>query len=56
MTEARAGVLKLNATTAGVDMTAPFGGWKSSGVGPAEHGASDREFFTRVQTLYGAPG
>lgn len=32
--EARAGVLKFNSSTAGVDIMLPFGGWKSSGLGP----------------------
>lgn len=31
----------------------PFGGWKSSGIGVPQHGASNREFFTRAQALYG---
>lgn len=50
--EARAGILKINRTTAGADIDLPFGGWKASGIGPAEHGESDREFFTRVQAVY----
>jgi acyl-CoA reductase-like NAD-dependent aldehyde dehydrogenase len=50
---ARAGILKLNQSTVDADACSPFGGWKASGAGPAEHGASDREFFTRVQTIYG---
>ena len=53
LAEAQAGVLKVNAATAGVDMTVPLRGWKSSWVGPAEHGSCDREFYTRVQTVYG---
>ncbi len=52
LAEIRAGVLKLNSTTADADATSPLGGWKASGIGPAEHGPSDREFFTRIQTLY----
>lgn len=51
--EARAGVLKLNSSTAGVDITLPFGGWKSSGLGPPEHGDSDVQFYTRMQAVYG---
>jgi acyl-CoA reductase-like NAD-dependent aldehyde dehydrogenase len=50
---ARAGVLKLNSATAGADVTLPFGGWKASGIGPAEHGESDLQFFTRAQAVYG---
>ena len=51
--EAQAGILKLNSTTAGVDVTLPFGGWKASGVGPPEHGEADRLFYTRMQAVYG---
>ncbi len=51
--KAECGVLKLNQTTLGVRPEAPFGGWKASGLGPFEHGCSDREFYTRIQTLYG---
>jgi acyl-CoA reductase-like NAD-dependent aldehyde dehydrogenase/nicotinamidase-related amidase len=53
--EAQAGILKVNASTAGADPTLPFGGWKSSGVGPPEHGEADRLFFTRLQTVYESP-
>jgi acyl-CoA reductase-like NAD-dependent aldehyde dehydrogenase len=49
--EVRAGVLKIGRATAAVAAGAPFGGWKSSGVGPAEHGPSDREFYCRAQTI-----
>jgi acyl-CoA reductase-like NAD-dependent aldehyde dehydrogenase len=53
---ARAGVLKLNRATAGVDADAPFGGWARSGVGPPEHGLGDEVFYTRRQTVYAEPG
>jgi aldehyde dehydrogenase (NAD+) len=49
---ARAGILKFNRSTADAEVDIPFGGWKESGIGPAEHGPSDREFFTRVQAVY----
>jgi acyl-CoA reductase-like NAD-dependent aldehyde dehydrogenase len=49
---AQAGVLKINQSTAGVGIEAPFGGWKASGVGPPEHGAGNAEFFTRWQAVY----
>jgi acyl-CoA reductase-like NAD-dependent aldehyde dehydrogenase len=52
LAEARAGVIKFDRSTVDADATSPLGGWKASGVGPAEHGPSDREFFTRVQTVY----
>jgi aldehyde dehydrogenase (NAD+) len=54
--EARAGVLKINATTAGVDIALPFGGWKASGIGPPEHGEGDRMFYTRPQAVYFSQG
>lgn len=54
LAEARAGILKINSATAGVDVSLPFGGWKLSGVGPPEHGAGDRLFYTRMQAVYGA--
>ena len=53
LVEARAGILKLNSATAGVDASLPFGGWKSSGLGPPEHGGGDPLFYTRMQALYG---
>jgi acyl-CoA reductase-like NAD-dependent aldehyde dehydrogenase len=52
LNEARAGILKINAATAGAAGDAPFGGWKDSGVGPPEHGTADLEFYTRRQTVY----
>jgi acyl-CoA reductase-like NAD-dependent aldehyde dehydrogenase len=53
--EARAGILKINQSTADAGLDVPFGGWKSSGLGPPEHGRFDREFFTRPQAIYLAP-
>jgi acyl-CoA reductase-like NAD-dependent aldehyde dehydrogenase len=53
--EAHAGILKINLATADADAEAPFGGWKASGIGPPEHGASDREFYMRTQTVYTKP-
>jgi acyl-CoA reductase-like NAD-dependent aldehyde dehydrogenase/nicotinamidase-related amidase len=49
---AQAGILKLNTSTAGAEAMAPFNGWKSSGIGPPEHGFGDIEYFTRWQTVY----
>ena len=51
--EAEAGILKWNTSTADADASAPFGGWKASGVGPPEHGAGNVEFYTRAQAIYG---
>ena len=52
--QAKAGILKFNSSTAGVDASLPFGGWKASGLGPPEHGEGDRLFYTRMQAVYGA--
>jgi acyl-CoA reductase-like NAD-dependent aldehyde dehydrogenase/nicotinamidase-related amidase len=52
LAEAQAGMLKLNSATAGADVSLPFGGWKSSGIGPPEHGESDPLFYTKTQTVY----
>ncbi|MCK5378098.1 MAG: aldehyde dehydrogenase family protein, partial [Acidobacteria bacterium] len=49
---AQAGILKINGATAGADASAPFGGWKTSGMGPPEHGEFNREFYTRPQAVY----
>ena len=50
--EARAGILKIGSATAGVGGETAFAGWKASGVGPAEHGSGDPEFYTRPQAVY----
>src|SRR5262249_32967358 len=54
--EARAGILKINTSTAGADVSLPFGGWKASGIGPPEHGEGDRLFYTRIQAVYNTDG
>ncbi|HEV2694311.1 MAG TPA: aldehyde dehydrogenase family protein [Verrucomicrobiae bacterium] len=54
LAEAEAGMLKLNSSTAGADVSLPFGGWKMSGLGPPEHGVGDVLFYTRLQAVYGA--
>lgn len=48
------GIVKWNGATADAGVEAPFGGWKASGLGPAEHGPADLEFYTRAQSLYEA--
>ncbi|WP_125129983.1 aldehyde dehydrogenase family protein [Microbacterium sp. 10M-3C3] len=47
-----AGMVMVNAPTAGVDYHVPFGGAKGSSYGPKEQGTYAREFFTRVKTAY----
>jgi acyl-CoA reductase-like NAD-dependent aldehyde dehydrogenase/nicotinamidase-related amidase len=53
LADAEAGILRLNPSAFPVAADAPFGGWKSSGMGPPEHGRWDREFFARPQAIYG---
>jgi acyl-CoA reductase-like NAD-dependent aldehyde dehydrogenase len=50
---ARAGILKLNQATVEAGVDVPFLGWKDSGIGPPQHGAANRIFFTRAQAVYG---
>lgn len=53
---ARAGMVMVNAPTAGVDYHVPFGGTKRSSYGPREQGAFARDFYTTVKTGYVNPG
>jgi alpha-ketoglutaric semialdehyde dehydrogenase len=50
--DAEAGILKINRATSDAGVNVPFGGWKRSGIGPPEHGPSNREFYTRTQSVY----
>ena len=52
---AKAGMVKVNLPTAGVDYHVPFGGRKGSSYGPREQGSYAREFYTTVKTSYIAP-
>lgn len=47
-----AGVLRVNAATAGGEPHVPFGGSKASGYGPREQGRAAREFYTESVTVY----
>lgn len=47
------GILRLSGNVQAIEAEAPFGGWKSSQVGPPEHGIWDRHFFSRPQARYG---
>ncbi len=53
--ELQAGMVMVNAPTAGVDAHAPFGGRKASSFGPREQGRYAAEFFTTVKTSYLSP-
>jgi aldehyde dehydrogenase (NAD+) len=50
--EVQAGMVMVNAPTAGVDYHVPFGGTKQSSLGPREQGGMAMEFYTRVKTHY----
>jgi aldehyde dehydrogenase (NAD+) len=50
--ELQAGMVMVNAPTAGVDPHVPFGGRKASSYGPREQGRYAAEFFTTVKTSY----
>lgn len=45
------GLIRVNASTTGVDFYAPFGGEGASSYGPREQGRAAREFYTRTRTL-----
>jgi alpha-ketoglutaric semialdehyde dehydrogenase len=48
----QAGMVMVNAPTAGVDPHVPFGGRKASSHGPREQGRYAAEFYTVVKTAY----
>ena len=51
----QAGMVMVNAPTAGVDPHVPFGGRKASSHGPREQGRYAAEFYTTVKTSYTNP-
>jgi alpha-ketoglutaric semialdehyde dehydrogenase len=50
-----AGVIRVNAATAGGEPHVPFGGTKESGYGPREQGRAARDFYTETVTVYHNP-
>ncbi len=50
--EVRAGVVKVNQETAGIEFQVPFGGMGSSSSGSREQGKVARDFFTQWKTVY----
>jgi len=52
----RAGMVMINAPTAGVDYHVPFGGKAPSGYGGRENGAAAIEFYTETKTTYHSHG
>jgi len=53
--DARAGVIKVNQETAGLEYQVPFGGMGASSSGSREQGKAAREFFTEWKTVYMDP-
>ncbi|MEK8047501.1 aldehyde dehydrogenase family protein [Ideonella margarita] len=51
---AQAGMVMVNAPTAGADFHVPFGGRKGSSMGAREQGTYASEFYTTVKTAYTA--
>ncbi|MCR5885658.1 aldehyde dehydrogenase family protein [Rhizobacter sp. J219] len=49
---AQAGMVMVNAPTAGVDYHVPFGGTKGSSLGGREQGTLAKDFYTKVKTTY----
>lgn len=50
--EIEAGLVKVNAETAGVEFQAPFGGMKQSSSHSREQGQAAIEFFTSIKTVF----
>ncbi|WP_245203785.1 alpha-ketoglutaric semialdehyde dehydrogenase GucD [Ammoniphilus resinae] len=47
-----AGLVRINAESAGVELQAPFGGMKSSSSGSREQGQAAIEFYTSIKTVF----
>jgi len=45
------GVVNVNLPTAGVELHAPFGGWKGSGLGVPEQGLKILDFYTKWRSV-----
>ena len=46
-----AGVVAVNGPTAGIELAAPFGGFKLSGTASKEHGPESLDFYTRLKLV-----
>lgn len=53
--EMDAGLVRINAETAGVELQAPFGGMKDSSSHSREQGQAAIEFFTSIKTVFMKP-
>ncbi|QNF31107.1 aldehyde dehydrogenase family protein [Metabacillus sp. KUDC1714] len=47
-----AGLVRVNAESAGVELQAPFGGMKASSTGSREQGEAAKEFYTSIKTVF----
>lgn len=47
-----AGLVRVNAESAGVELQAPFGGMKASSTGTREQGEAAKEFYTSIKTVF----
>ncbi|MGX9134293.1 alpha-ketoglutaric semialdehyde dehydrogenase GucD [Rummeliibacillus sp. JY-2-4R] len=47
-----AGLIRINAESAGVELQAPFGGMKASSTGSREQGEAAKEFYTAIKTVF----
>lgn len=52
VSRAESGVAAVNLPTAGVELQAPFGGSKASGLGVKEQGRPVLDFYTELRTVY----
>ncbi|CAM3553498.1 aldehyde dehydrogenase family protein [Aeromicrobium ponti] len=50
--EIEAGLVRINAESAGVELQAPFGGMKASSTGSREQGEAAKEFYTAIKTVF----
>ncbi|MCD9020337.1 alpha-ketoglutaric semialdehyde dehydrogenase GucD [Cohnella silvisoli] len=50
--EMNAGLVRINAESAGVELQAPFGGMKQSSSGSREQGQAAIEFYTSIKTVF----
>ena len=50
--EMDAGLVRINAESAGVELQAPFGGMKQSSSHSREQGEAAKEFFTSIKTVF----
>lgn len=52
MNDIDAGMVRINAESAGVELQAPFGGVKQSSSGSREQGQAAIEFYTDMKTVF----